>query len=278
MGAGAGYTIEVQNCKFTSISSISVVAVDDMLISVDCMAEIVGDIRGESYYYGCPWVKDVSMIVTHMDLNFAELFDWNGYKVTPQMLNPDAANRIVNILKSDYDINTIDEAYTEDIIPLLTSADFNIAELEKELLNKYFDFSGETSLGGGWVHSTFTGEFTVTCERPFADETYTIQIPDKFVVNYLDRAITGDNVIYDVIFNGEVIETTDTEDEAISILKSAINDAIANGGPEAVDFSDCYVEQGYDILLNGIGESDVDFDNAYLVYNADGDYDYDEYV
>jgi len=280
MGVGAGYTIEVQNCKFTSVTSLTITAVSDELLSIDCQATIVGDVKGKSYYYGCPWVSDVTMNVTHMNLNYAELFDGNGYNVDSWMLTPEASNRIVNELRSDYDIEDIEDVnlYNDDFRSKLTVNDFNLDAIKQSLLKSYFDFSGESRLGGGWTHETFTGEFTVSVERPYADETYTLQIPDTFIVNYLDRAITGDNVIYDVVFNGEVIETTDTEDDAVSILKSEINAAIAEGGPEAVDFSDCYVEQGYDIMLNGIGEADVDFDYPYLVYNADGDSDYDEYL
>ncbi len=280
MGVGAGYTIEVQNCKFTSVTSLTITAVSDELLSIDCQATIVGDVKGKSYYYGCPWVSDVTMNVTHMNLNYAELFDGNGYNVDSWMLTPEASNRIVNELRSDYDIEDIEDVnlYNDDFRSKLTVNDFNLDAIKQSLLKSYFDFSGESRLGGGWTHETFTGEFTVSVERPYADETYTLQIPDTFIVNYLDRAITGDNVIYDVVFNGEVIETTDTEDGAVSILKSEINAAIAEGGPEAVDFSDCYVEQGYDIMLNGIGEADVDFDYPYLVYNADGDSDYDEYL
>ena len=277
MGAGAGYTIEVQNCKFNSIDSFTPVAISEGLLEIDCQINATGDIRGESYYYGCPWIVDVPMVITHIDLNYGELFD--GYKVDRDMLTPEAAIRILNEYnaKFDADAEDITDIYFDtDFTSLLTIDDFNYDIIKSSILNSYFSIEGEASLGGGWVHSTFNGEFTITVEQSFYDESYTIELPDKFIVDYLDRAVMGENVLYDVVFNGDVIASYGygEEDEAIEALVQEIDKAIAEGGLESVDFSDCYVEQGEDILLNGIGESDVDFGNAYKVYEAD----YEDFV
>lgn len=277
MGAGAGYTITVENCKFTSIDTFIPVGISDYLLEIDCVANIMGDIKSESYYHGCPFVVDVPMVVTHMAIDFCNMGTYY-YKADPDMFTPEAVDRILGEYNGEYD--DFSSIYIDDeFLSKLTINDFNLDYFKQTLLSSYYSFGGASDLGGGWVHSTFGGVFTIENDSGFyADESFTIEIPDKFVVKYLDKVTTGDNVIYDIIFNGDVIDGTDDGDEAIDALKGYIQDAIAKDGPEAVDFSDCYVEEVLDILLNGIGESDIDADYPYTVYKAEEDSEFAKYV
>lgn len=239
MGAGAGYTIETSDIAINGKPKLLSYDIKQnghwQTVDVECEVPITGDVRASSYMFGCPWIKEVNMVVTAITINFYE--------------NEEVSDQTI-----------------------------------LDVLSNTSNYYGEGVYGGGWSHSTFDGVWEINSfsELDYANDisSVTIQIPDKFIVNYIDKAVTGDNVIYDVVFNGDVIESygLDEEDQAIQVLKDEINKAIAEGGPESVDFSDCYVEQGYDILLNGIGESDVDFDYSTLVYNADGDPYYEDYI
>jgi len=272
MGAGAGYTVEVRDCRFTSIDKFEPIAIDDGLLEIECVANVIGDIKGESYYYGSDWVEDVPMIVTNIQLNYGELFD--GYKVNPDMLTPEATERILNELVNelDYDADSIEDVYfDEDFISRLTINDFNLDVIKRLLLSRYFEFGGEANLGGGWSHSTFTGEFTITCERAFYDESYSIEIPNKFIVDYLDKAITGDNRIYEVVINGYGVDGYDDQDEAILRLGELIQEEIAKNGIDSIDFSNCYVEELYWTEDVDGNQDFIDpwYDN--IVYRADSD-------
>ena len=246
MGVGAGYTIEVRDCKFTSIEKFEPISVDDGLLEIDCIANAIGDIKGDSYYYSSDWVRDVPMVVTNIFLNYGELFD--SYKVDPNMITSEAADRILRELQNelDYDADSIQDVYfDEDFTSRLTVNDFNIDEIKRLLLSSYFDFGGSADLGGGWSHSTFTGDFTITCERPFVDESYSIEIPNKYIVEFIDLALTGDNKIYNVVFNGVGEDDSDDVDDAILRLGELIRDEIVQNGIDSVDFAHCYVEELY---------------------------------
>lgn len=156
-------------------------------------------------------------------------------------------------------------------------------DMIREVLENTVNYDGEGSYGGGWTHSTFDGTFELTDwhHYSYADDInkVTMTIPDKLVCEYLDRAVTGDNKIYNVIYNGEVYDGYSNDDDAIQALKELIAEGIKIGGPESVDFSECYVDWEYDVLVNEMGEADVVYPGGEnIVYTADGDPDYEDYV
>lgn len=278
MGAGAGYEVEVKDCKFTDIRSLTVTEVNDGLISVDCDADMLGSVKASSYYYGCDWVADVPMKIAHMDLNLGELFDGYGYNVDPEMLTPEAADRILNelITELDYNAETIGDVYfDEDFTSRLLAEDINTEAVKNALLDRFFSISGKASLGGGWTHSTFSGIFTIEVNRSYYDESYTIEITDKYVIEYLDKAVTGDNKFYDAVYNGEIIESFDDEKGAIEYLKNEIMEALTSGAADTIYPDDCYVEEAEYIMLNGKGDGDVNYDYSQIVYKASEDPDFD---
>lgn len=71
-------------------------------------------------------------------------------------------------------------------------------------------------------------------------------------------------VAYLALFNGDILDVYDTYDEAIADLKSEIDYEIADGGVDNIDFGECWVE--------------TNDDAAEVVYIADGDEDYAQYV
>ena len=180
--------------------------------------------------------------------------DW--IKDVPMMVT----NIVINFLRTDEYPDV-----TEDMI--------------REVLENTSNYIGEGSYGGGWSHAKFDGIWEMIPNNSYDDvESVTLQIKDEYINDYIDLAVQGDNIEYNAWFNGEYIDTATDKDEAIAVLKNAINDAIAEGGPEAVDFSDCYVEYGYWQLLNGNGESDVDYPSNNFEYSADSDPDYADYI
>ena len=72
------------------------------------------------------------------------------------------------------------------------------------------------------------------------------------------------SVAYLALFNGDILDVYDTYDEAIADLKSEIDYEIADGGVDNIDFGECWVE--------------TNDDAAEVVYIADGDEDYAQYV
>lgn len=238
MGAGAGYTIET-----TQVSLDGDILINNFDVNPD----------GE-------WlVTTVDCNVPVMGSILARSYyygcDW--IKDVPMTVT----KVVINFLKS-----TEYPEVTEDMI--------------REVLENDSNYEGEGTYGGGWTHSKFDGIWDMTPISNYSDdiESITMQITDEYINDYIDLAVQGDNIEYSAWFNGEYLDTATDKDEAIAVLKNAINDAIAEGGPEAVDFSDCYVEYGYWQLLNGAGESDVDYPSNNFEYSADSDPDYEDYI
>ena len=102
------------------------------------------------------------------------------------------------------------------------------------------------------------------------------------VIDFIDKAVTGDNVEYDVYFNGDVLDGYDELDKAIEALKEYINKEIADGKAEDINFSECTVERYPYYLRNGsedYWEYETDFDvDDFVEYTADSDPDYEQYV
>ena len=237
MGAGAGYTIEVKNAKFTGDIQInsfektgetSNTMFSYDVYSVDCNVQIIGSIKADSYMYGCDWIENVPMTVNNVIVNFMK------YEDAPEVTEAD----IVDILENNQ------------------------------------NYIGSGVYGGGWVHSTFDGTFEIQPDNDYADDIseVTITIDHPNIVNFIDLAVTGDNKEYEVVFNGDGQEAFEDEDEAIAYLKDLIREEITENGIDSIDFYDCYVTELY-WTEDVDGNFDyVDFD-GYIVYRAETDID-----
>lgn len=73
-----------------------------------------------------------------------------------------------------------------------------------------------------------------------------------------------DSLKYTAFFNEDILDVFDTYDEAVSVLKSEIKDAIAAGDVELIDFENCWVE--------------TDDGDAEVMYCADTDDEFREYI
>ena len=171
------------------------------------------------------------------------------------------------------------------MIEVLTIEDIDKNYIKSEL-SEASNYTGSGNLGGGWVHSTFDGNFEL--DRINSRSGYnsidkiTGQVVSQMVIDFIDQAVTGDNVEYDVYFNGDGLDGYDELDKAIEALKEYINKEIADGNVEDINFSECTVERYYYYLRNGSEdnweyETDFDVDN-YVEYTADSDPDYEQYV
>lgn len=83
----------------------------------------------------------------------------------------------------------------------------------------------------------------------------------KYPSNYVKAAKGGRT--YTAFYNGEIFEVSSDCDALIKQLKAEIDEAIAAGDVEDIDFGECWVE------LNSDEE---------VMYIADGDEDYVEYL
>ena len=273
MGAGAGCTITISNSRVLSVGDVSLqdaaLEVDRWsgALTLDCDVAIEGTINISSYYYGSGDVEEVAMKVqsVSLDLGFG-----NGYN--RDILTEEATERFEEEFDGDI------ESIWEDFLPELTVNDINPLYV-KDLLQKEAFFDGEGRFGGGWIGVTFKGDFEITDVdshngyNPVG--SFGAQVVEEFVVDYLDKAKYGDNLEYTAYYNGDILDTYNTEEEAIAALKQEISEDIA-----AADPSECYVERTYYILTNGsVGnyEYDSDLDSAEVVYTADSDFSDDLY-
>lgn len=69
---------------------------------------------------------------------------------------------------------------------------------------------------------------------------------------------------YLALFNGEILDVFNDFDEAKAALKSEIDAAIADGNADGVDFGECWIE--------------TNDENEEIMYIADGDNDYADYI
>lgn len=241
MGAGAGYTIEVKNAKIVGNVQIN-------------SFELTGEDSNLMFQYD---VYTVDCVVPLTGSVRAESYmyscDW--------ISNVPMTVRSVTINFMRYD--GMPEVTEQDIM---------------QILNNTANYIGEGVYGGGWSHATFDGEIEIRPDvdhNDYADDIseVVITIDHPNIVNYIDKAVTGDNKEYSIVFNGDPIDGYEDEDEAIKRIKEIIREEITENGFDSIDFSNCYVEELYwseDVDGN---QDIVDpwYDN--IVYRADDDYD-----
>lgn len=82
----------------------------------------------------------------------------------------------------------------------------------------------------------------------------------KYPSNYV-KASKGSRT-YTAFYNGEIFDVSSDCDVLIKQLKAEIDETIADGDAENIDFGECWVED----------------DDEEVMYIADGDSDYAEYI
>ena len=271
MGAGAGCDIEIKNCNVVSVDSVDLqgakLEVDGWYagITVDCIIKLVGTIRVSSYYDSTGDIEEVSMTVRNVTI---QLDIGNGNN--SEVLTAEAIDRFENQFDGDI------ESITEQFLPILTVADIDPNYLRSEL-SYGVNYTGDGRFGGGWVGSTFSGDFEIdevdshSGYNPIGG--YSCSVDDEMVIDFIDKAKYGDNIEYTVFYNGDIMETYNTLDEAIVALKDEILADVENA-----DLYECYVESAYYFLRNGSidnYEFDTDIDSAQVEYRASDDADFD---
>ena len=298
MGAGAGYTLELKDCSDVILGDA--INGKDLTLEKEggsCAVIIKGDVcqltstvNAASDYYGTDDIKNVAIKITEVVL---DLGIGNGYN--QEILTEEAVEKYEKQFcnkkefcdeedfqyeEGPHDINDL----WKELIEVLTIEDIDKNYIKSEL-SEASNYAGSGNLGGGWVHSTFDGNFEL--DRINSRSGYnsidkiTGQVVSQMVIDFIDQAVTGDNVEYDVYFNGDGLDGYDELDKAIEALKEYINKEIADGNVEDINFSECTVERYY-YLRNGSEdnweyETDFDVDN-YVEYTADSDPDYEQYV
>ena len=234
MGAGAGYTIETKDVK------------------------IVGDIAINSFEVE----QDGSWLVAKVDCNVPIV----------------ASVRAESYMYGCPYIEDVPMTVTGISINYMQTAEYpDVTEEDiREVLGNTYNYIGQGVYGGGWTHSTFDGEVEL---KQFTKLDYTndinsvdISINDQGVIEFIDLAVQGENLEYEIYVNGEPIESYSTEKEAIAALKEEVLNTLSEEGADSVDFYDSYVESHYYILLNAIGETDIDLDSSQIVYRAEEDF------
>ena len=82
----------------------------------------------------------------------------------------------------------------------------------------------------------------------------------KYPSNYVNASKGGRK--YTSFYNGEILDVSSNCDSLIVQLKAEIDEAIADGDVEDIDFGECWIED----------------DDEEVMYIADGDSDYAEYL
>ena len=169
---------------------------------------------------------------------------------TKNETNKYGENEITIIATANCDLEDVSASsyyYGRDIVKggkIPASIELNITYIENELkgesseqvVKDYNEFEFDCGLGGGWSHSTFTGEiegdYKDVEKEPYGCYTnsFKIVIDNKNVIEDIDKAVTGEDWIdvYEVRDeDGDLLYDCDNEDEAIEYAK-------ANRGTEVV--------------------------------------------
>ena len=272
MGAGAGYTISVKDCDVVDLneSSIRIVKLGDWdnglvrggSATVKCNIKINGSVAANSYYYGCDYIDGVPMSVVSAEIN---LGFGNGFN--KEILTPEAVSNYT----AQFGVDDIESLY-EELIDNVIVNDIDTSYIVDVLKHDISNLTGEGSYGGGWVHSTFDGEFELDAidDRSGYNDTYNlmVQINNADVVEFIDKVVTGDNVQYVALDDYDIIDAFATEEEAISALKGYIRDMVLTEYDiEDVDFSAYTVQEEFYYMTDPENYGDSDWGE--VVWTAD---------
>ena len=272
MGAGAGYTISVKDCDIVDLNESNVRIVklfdwDNGLVrggsaTVECNIKINGSVAANSYYYGCDYIDGVDMTILSAEVNLGF-----GENFNKEILTQEAVSKYT----SQFGVEDIETLY-EELIDNVTVDDIDMSYIVDVLKHDISNLTGKGSYGGGWIHSTFDGEFELDDidDRSGYNDTYNlmVQINNANVVEFIDKAVTGDNVQYVTLDDYDVIDAFNTEEEAIDALIEYIRDEVLTKYPiEDVDFSTYTVQEEFYYMTDAENYGDSDWGE--VVWTAD---------
>ena len=264
-GAGAGYTIEWELDRIGAVNSFTVTDVSkvdkygNVTIKAECDVDLTVTIKSAlSYMYGITTpIENVpaKMYRVELDLNvYDEYTIVDNVGNEKLLLNPD-----------DYEGGVDDPAFIAEV----DNALYQINEMQASTLLEYdtnWQDGGGYTYGGGWTHSTWDGTILSDDEYHYAF----IQVTDEAVIDYVDRAVQGENnySTYEVfVDDNSTGYAYDTEEEAIAEAKEYIESGNYEG-----DIANTYVErQDWFEFYDG----DTDLESSEIVWNAFDEYEND---
>ena len=113
----------------------------------------------------------------------------------------------------------LDSEMLEDGESFETISDSSFIDCAEATLD-YYDRDMDYVFGWGWIHATYDGTFGEI--SPKRDDVFEGKILDKSLINYIDKAVQGENTYeyYRILIDDfDVYDTADTEDEAIRIAE-----------------------------------------------------------
>jgi len=120
-----------------------------------------------------------------------------------------------------------------------------------------------------WIsheYREYPEDFYVDLSAPRSDkhtlEIFTGSVAEENVVGSKKIKASKGGRTYTALYNGEIFDVSSDCDTLIEQLKAEIDEAIADGDVENIDFGECWVED----------------DDEEVMYIADGDADYAEYI
>jgi hypothetical protein len=233
---------------------------------VKCDALLSGDVKADSYYYGCDWIEDVKLQMYQVSiyLDFGSGFN-------KEILTPEA----IEFYKDQYGVDDIEDLYKE-LVDNVELDDISREFIIDIITHEYYDGVSET-IGGGYNHSIFDGDFELTSFRSRRDagsiDSASMTIVNKYVVDFIDEAVTGQNIEFTVFEDTDVVDVYDDVETAIKAAKDLANQYIAKGEP----LPEITVEKSTFYMVNGSGEIESN-DDYEVEYDITSDVDYQEYV
>lgn len=222
-GPGAGYTIHVDGLSLFNIKSAKVT----------------------EYVKESGWFVDVDGTCTIDNLSAESYYYGTG-------IIHDVDARIKKIWVNWYWVDEDDDLSNMSESDL---CDF-ITEYAHDRLS---DVDFETVYGGGWMHSTYDGTIdAIDSERDDVD----LVITDQDIINYIDKAVQGENYIDEYYVYSDVygvVDAFESESSAIEVAKSYL---------ESGDYDSLTVEHGlnyYDVE----GMPIETFDDWEVVWDSD---------
>lgn len=203
-------------------------------LNIDCNIKITGDIHAESYYYGTGNIDDVNMTVTNVTISISDIS-------SSEFLTDEALDFYGDMFSDIAEDGYYDGFDTNEALEEFSESDIDPKKV-KDLL-KYADFDCSTTVGGGYYNrSYFDGEVDdIEINFGGMDGTCAIKVDDQSVIDYIDKAVHGENFMFTVEYNGDIYDSYEDEDYAINKLKELIRKGIESGELEPEDLDDCYV-------------------------------------
>ena len=267
MPAGTGTEIKVTETKVRDIKIKSVKLKADknnLWAVIDGEVKIVGCFNAENYYYGTGDMCGISMTVTNIiyDLSDDDLaFEYIAKE------NRDFYHDYFDVERDETDWD-FSETYKQ-LAEIVIEDEIDTKVIERWLYAS--DFDCEDMFGGGWSLPTFDGVFEPReIEDAYVADGAVYTIDDKYAVDYINKAIRGQNIQYRADYQNGDSDYFDTVSEAVDSIKESIEDCIRDNGIEDVYLDEYTVSSEYHYWGDDLYD-----DYPEVVYRADQDPDFD---